>query len=171
MQLTDEEKRMLDGDFGAGVQKAMRMLVKVGELFGAEKMVPISSIQHIPLEPKDWLAEMIQDGTKVRTFTGTHSYYFDPKSWKAMGINDKCAREEEFAIKRHDELYRVMDIIPLYTCTPYNVGNVPKLAAHFVHCVPWLRRTSASLSLPMICSALYSFFFILYPLYLFSVLF
>jgi len=33
MQLTDEEKRMLDGDFGAGVQKAMRMIVKVGELF------------------------------------------------------------------------------------------------------------------------------------------
>jgi hypothetical protein len=64
MQLTDEEKRMLDGDCGAGVQKAMRMIVKVGELFGAEKTVPISSVQHIPLEPKDWLAEMIQDSPK-----------------------------------------------------------------------------------------------------------
>ena len=132
MQLTDEEKRMLDGDSGAGVQKAMRMIVKVGELFGAEKTVPVSSVQHIPLEPVDWLAEMVQDGPKVMTFTGTHSYYFDPKSWKAMGIDDQCAREEEFAIKRHDELYRVMDIVPLYTCAPYNAGNVPRYGSFFV---------------------------------------
>jgi len=131
MQLTDEEKRMLDGKFGAGVQKAMNMIVKVGELFGAEKTVPISSIQHIPLEPMDWLAEMMQDGTKVRTFTGTHSYYFDPQSWKAMGIDDRWAPEEELSLERHNELYRTMGIFPLYTCAPYYVGNVPRYGSFF----------------------------------------
>jgi predicted aconitase len=95
MQLTDEEERMLDGDFGAGVQKSMSKVVKVGELFEAEKTVPISSIQHILIEPMDWLLGMAQDDTKVRAFTCTHSYYYDPDSWKSMGIDDKRAREEE----------------------------------------------------------------------------
>jgi predicted aconitase len=131
MQLTDEEKRMLDGDFGAGVQKAMSMVVKVGEIFGAEKTVPVSSVQHIPLEPMDWLLEMAQDDTKVRAFTGTHSYYYDPDSWKSMGIDDKRAREEEVTIKQHDELYRVMGIVPLYTCAPYNAGNTPMYGSFF----------------------------------------
>ena len=37
MFLTDEEKRMLAGDHGPGIQRAMDLLVKLGESFDAEK--------------------------------------------------------------------------------------------------------------------------------------
>ena len=42
MQLTDEEKRMLNGEFAPGIQKAIELLVKLGDSFDAEKLVPIS---------------------------------------------------------------------------------------------------------------------------------
>lgn len=39
MLLTKEEQGMLEGKYGPGVQKSMKMLVEYGEAFGAEKMV------------------------------------------------------------------------------------------------------------------------------------
>ena len=42
MFLTDEEKRMLAGDHSPGIQRAMDLLVKLGDSFDAEKLVPIT---------------------------------------------------------------------------------------------------------------------------------
>ena len=36
MYFSDEQKRMLEGEHGRGAQKALNMLVKYGEAFGAE---------------------------------------------------------------------------------------------------------------------------------------
>ena len=43
MKLTDDEKRMLHGEFGVGVQKCMKLLVQWGELFGAQGMAHVSN--------------------------------------------------------------------------------------------------------------------------------
>ena len=43
MKLTTEEKEMLDGKYGDGVQKAMELLVAVGDCYDAERMVPVAS--------------------------------------------------------------------------------------------------------------------------------
>ena len=42
MQLTDGEKRMLNGECAPGIQKAVELLVKLGDSFDAERLVPIS---------------------------------------------------------------------------------------------------------------------------------
>ena len=42
MHLTDKEKKMLDGVIGTGPQSAMRLLVTLGEIYGAERMIPVS---------------------------------------------------------------------------------------------------------------------------------
>ena len=41
MKLTEKEERMLKGDMGRGVQCAMEVLVKMGELYGAEEFVEV----------------------------------------------------------------------------------------------------------------------------------
>ncbi len=41
MYLTDEEKRMQDGEFGEPTQIAMNILVARGEIYGADSMLPI----------------------------------------------------------------------------------------------------------------------------------
>ncbi len=43
MKLTDEQKAILDGSKGETLAKVMETLVRYGDLFGAEEMVPISS--------------------------------------------------------------------------------------------------------------------------------
>lgn len=43
MMLTDEQKAILDGSRGEIMAKVMQTLVRYGELFGADKMVPVTS--------------------------------------------------------------------------------------------------------------------------------
>ena len=43
MFLTDEQKRMRDGERGEPVQVAMEMLCALGEIYGAEKLIPVKS--------------------------------------------------------------------------------------------------------------------------------
>ena len=47
MFLTTEDKRMLDGTHGPGVQRAMDLLVKLGESFDSEKMTELSYVHSI----------------------------------------------------------------------------------------------------------------------------
>jgi len=42
MRLSQEEEQMLGGKFGSAVQRAMEMLVAVGEIYGAERMVKVT---------------------------------------------------------------------------------------------------------------------------------
>ena len=42
--LTDDEKRMLDGEQGKAVQKAMDLLVRYGDVLGAERFVDIDNV-------------------------------------------------------------------------------------------------------------------------------
>ena len=43
MRLSDDEQRMLNGEMGKGVQQAMEILVKMGELFGAKRFLPVKN--------------------------------------------------------------------------------------------------------------------------------
>ena len=43
MQLTDEEQRILQGESGEAERIAMRVLTKLGEANGADRMIPVVS--------------------------------------------------------------------------------------------------------------------------------
>ena len=45
MYLDRTEERMYDGEFGETVQQSMEILVALGDIYGAERMVDISSAQ------------------------------------------------------------------------------------------------------------------------------
>ena len=42
MQLTKDEEKMLSGGYGAGYQKAIEILVKMGEFYDAKRLIPVS---------------------------------------------------------------------------------------------------------------------------------
>ena len=44
MNLTDDEKDVLDGGKGDAVQMAMAILVELGDVFGAERLIPVSQV-------------------------------------------------------------------------------------------------------------------------------
>ncbi len=75
MELTPEEQDMAAGKYGKATQTAMEILVTLGEIYGAKRLIDISSVQIAGVsyanlnEPGlSWLEEMAKDG-KVRTFT------------------------------------------------------------------------------------------------------
>lgn len=75
MYLTDEEQRMLDGEHGYASQKSMEILAALGRIFGAEKMVPVASVQiagvsyhNLGDAGLEFLEDFSRDG-KVRVLT------------------------------------------------------------------------------------------------------
>ena len=43
MFLTDEQKAILDGEKGEVFSKVMQSVIRYGELFGADKLIPVTS--------------------------------------------------------------------------------------------------------------------------------
>lgn len=73
MRLTKEEENMLAGKEGPGYQKAMEILVKMGEFYDAKRMVPVTmaflTIGPSPAKPAkamQWLHELADQGTKFK---------------------------------------------------------------------------------------------------------
>jgi predicted aconitase len=75
MELTPEEQDMAAGKYGNATQKAMEILVALGEIYGAKRLIDITSVQIAGVsyanlnEPgMKWLESMAKDG-EVRVFT------------------------------------------------------------------------------------------------------
>ena len=81
MKLNDTEKRMRDGEYGVGIQRAMALLIKLGESFDAPKMVPIS-YGHISYDfcPEDFWNLMTENVPKTPHRVTTHPSY-SPDIW------------------------------------------------------------------------------------------
>jgi hypothetical protein len=45
MKLTPEERAMVRGDLGPGVAKAIQIVLTLGRIYDAERLVPVSSVQ------------------------------------------------------------------------------------------------------------------------------
>ena len=124
MLLADEEKRMLDGDKGAGMQRAMDLLVKLGESFDAEKLVPVSyahiSYDFCPLAFWNLVTEGV---TKTPHRVTTHPSY-QPRLWKEWGLPcaDQWIDEHEWKL----ETVRHLGWLLTETCAEYLIGITPR---------------------------------------------
>ncbi len=127
MFLTDEEKRMLDGELGETTQIAMKILVSLGKIYGAEKFIPIKSAHVAGLSLKShgvagmlWAEDMAAKGARVRVPTSCNVIGVDrsrdlgmPKEWCDHQI-------------RIENAYEAMGCMGISTCTPYFCSIVPK---------------------------------------------
>jgi predicted aconitase len=132
MKLTPEEQDMAAGKYGKATQKAMEILITLGEIYGAKRLIDITSVQVAGVsyanlnEPGlEWLADMAKDG-RVRVFTTLNPAGMDLEEWKKLAIG------EEFAInqQRVVEAFGRMGIITTCSCTPYLYGNLPHYGQH-----------------------------------------
>lgn len=127
--LTDEEKRMLEGDHGYPVKKAMQILVALGESFGADRMVEVSSC-HLPGASITALGEaglrfveeMAERGGKFRVFTTTNPTACDLHLWKSLDI-DEAIVDQQIRLNR---AYEKLGAVTCSSCTPYFIGNAPR---------------------------------------------
>ncbi|MCW4018057.1 MAG: aconitase X catalytic domain-containing protein [Candidatus Bathyarchaeota archaeon] len=132
MQLTKQEQRMLDGEEGYAVRKSMEILVALGDIFGAESLIKVGSVQvagvsyhNLGDAGLEFLNELAKDG-KVKVLTTLNPAGMDLENWKALGIS------EDFAAKQNQVIgaFERMGILVSCTCTPYLIGNLPRYGEH-----------------------------------------
>lgn len=143
MNLTKQEKSMLDGEEGEGVQKAMEILVALGEIYGAERMIKIKSAQVSGVSYKnlgdaglEFLQDWAEKNSKVRVTTTLNPAGVDIENWKRLGISEEFARKQMEVL----DAYTRMGVIPSCTCTPYLVGNLPGFGEH----ISWSESSAVS---------------------------
>ena len=132
MYLTKEEERMLNGEEGYAVKKSMEILVALGEIYGAEKLVTVGSVQvagvsyhNLGDAGLDFLNGLAEDG-KVRVLTTLNPAGMDLEDWKKLGIDDEFAKKQNLVINAFEK----MGVIISCTCTPYLIGNLPRYGEH-----------------------------------------
>ncbi|MFD2616433.1 aconitase X catalytic domain-containing protein [Terrilactibacillus laevilacticus] len=125
MYLTDEQKRMLDGEYGEGTALAMRVQVGIGEAFGAERMLPITRA-HVALSNQDadvWFAEKLAGlGAKCRIAPTTNPG-FDVEYFNEH-VDLKPVDMEQ--MNRTLMAYQKLGAILNFSCTPYLYDNIPR---------------------------------------------
>ncbi|MFO7792858.1 MAG: aconitase X catalytic domain-containing protein [Candidatus Saliniplasma sp.] len=130
MHLTKEEEKILEGEEGPGPAKAMELLLAIGKIYDAEKLIPIKSAQVAGVSYKtmgDAGLEFVEDFSnmakvKVRTLMNPAGMDLGQK-----GIEGEHFREKQLRLV---EAYSSMGIEPSCTCTPYLAGNRPNKDTH-----------------------------------------
>jgi len=133
MHLKPQEKAMLDGESGAATQKAMEILVALGTIYGAERMIPVSSVQIAGVSYDNlgeagllFLQEMADGGAQARVLTTLSPAGMDVENWEALGIPAEFAEKQERVI----HAFAQMGVVNTCTCTPYLSGNLPHFGEH-----------------------------------------
>ncbi|QLH74116.1 MAG: aconitase X catalytic domain-containing protein [Methanomassiliicoccales archaeon] len=127
MYLTKEEESVLAGEQGESKRMAMELLVALGKIYDAKRLVPITSAHLSGVSYKtigegglEFLKE-VSKGTKVCVKTTLNPAGMDRDRWKEMGV-DRSFAEKQLEIIGY---YSQMGVETNCTCTPYLAGNSP----------------------------------------------
>jgi predicted aconitase len=143
MRLSSDEQAMLEGEMGAGVRKAMEIVTALGRIYGAQRLVPVASVQVAGVSYKnlgdaglEFLAEWAARGARVCVPTTLNPAGMDLTRWREVGFDPDFARRQQAVV----EAFARMGVTTTCTCTPYLVGNRPKLGDH----VAWAESSAVS---------------------------
>jgi len=132
LHLTKEEEAMLAGEKGCATQKAMQILVALGKIYDAERLVKVSSVQVSGVSYKnlgdaglEFLSELATDG-RARVKTTLNPAGMSLTDWKSQGIDRGFAEKQLQVI----DAYGKLGVEITCTCTPYLAGNEPSFGQH-----------------------------------------
>jgi len=136
---------MLDGEQGPAVAKSMELLVALGEVFEAERLVSVDSAHISGVSYKnlgeaglEFLEEQARLGAKVKIRSTLNPAGMDLDIWGEMGVSESFALSQLRAIKAFES----MGIEPTCTCTPYLVGHIPSLGTQ----ISWSESSAVAYS-------------------------
>lgn len=131
MYLTKEEERVLSGEGGYAQQVAMKILVALGDIFEADRLIPIESahisgVSHKTLgDAVDFLEKLQEEGAKAQVPATINPCSLDLEKWAEMPVSKKIYTAQLHIIK----LYSNLGVNPTLTCTPYYLKK-PRKDAH-----------------------------------------
>jgi phosphomecalonate degydratase large subunit len=126
MELAGEEERALDGKYGETLATAYRILVAIGEATGAKKLVPIKWA-HISGVNYNTIGE---GGMRFLQRFSTSSKFAVKTTINPMGYDRNRSEDipRNFQEKQENiaRSYELMGAVPSFTCTPYEVFDLPQ---------------------------------------------
>jgi predicted aconitase len=143
MELNRQEQEILDGENGEAQAKAMAILEAVGNIYGADRLIPASSAQVAGVSYRtigdaglEFLSDFAAKGAKAAIPSYLNPAGMDLENWEKMGV------PREFAQKQLQIMsaYAKMGISPTCTCAPYHIGIRPKPGEH----VAWSESNAIS---------------------------
>ena len=121
MYLTAEEEKILNGEKGWAYEVSMKILVRLGDLFKATKLVPIKSAhvsgvsyKTIGDAPIDFLEALAKADGRVKVYSTVNPSGFDP-DYLAKRFPKEYQKKQTHII----DLYKRMGVNAVLTCTPY----------------------------------------------------
>ncbi len=132
MKLTAEEEAILAGRWSEAARRALEMQIAVGEFFGAELMVRVTSA-HLTGDPESmgdaglaFVEDLVRQGARFVVPTTTNSCNVDLDLYRAFGQPEEVAQKE----RRLRELIQAMRGILLTSCTNYQAIYQPRFGEH-----------------------------------------
>jgi len=141
MYLSREEEGIYQGERGETLRRMMEILVALGDIYGAERLVPVRSVQIAGVSYKnigeaglEWISDL-QGRVVVPSILNPAG--MDLCRWKEMGISEDFARKQQETI----EAYRRLGVTIDCTCTPYQIYD--NLASRGDH-LAWSESSAVS---------------------------
>lgn len=123
---------ILNGEKGEVLRQSMELIVEVGKVYEAERLLPIRSVHMSGASVKttkkagrDYICWVAEEGGKFVTTT-TVNPASDALTGFQMGVSEQTMQNQIDI----SEAYCKMGAMLCHSCTPYQLGNIPKLGEH-----------------------------------------
>jgi len=145
MHLTKKEEKILEGKQGEVCERMFRLLVRLGDIYGADKMIPVGSVQVAGVSYKsigdpglEFLEDMAGKGARVKVLAYLNPAGMDIENWQELRFPEAFARNQ----LRIMDAFKRMGIVTTATCTPYLAGNLPRFGQH----IAWSESSAIAFS-------------------------
>src|SRR3954464_15988795 len=126
LELSENDRALLNGDGGPAAQLAMSIVVRMAEVYGAESLMDISQahidstiyLGEATLEFAERLASL---GARVSVPTSLNVSGVDECGWKDWAVSPEWAAKAA----RQMLAYERMGAVPTWTCAPYQTSMRP----------------------------------------------
>ncbi len=141
MYLTPLEEKIFKGERGPTYQKAIEILAALGDIFDADRLIPIKSAQIAGVSYKtigeaglEWISDL---KGKVAVPSILNPAGMDRECWREMGIDEDFAGKQEKIIRA----YEALGVKTECSCTPYYIfDNIASFGDH----VAWSESSAVS---------------------------
>ncbi|MDI9394865.1 MAG: aconitase X [Euryarchaeota archaeon] len=121
MYLTKEEEEIMNGEAGETLRQAIEILVALGDIYGADRLIPIKSAQIAGVSYKtigdaglEWISDL-EGQVKVPAILNPAG--MDLEDWEKLRISTEFAEKQKAIV----QAYKKLGIRCECTCTPYTL--------------------------------------------------
>ncbi|HWR25724.1 MAG TPA: aconitase X [Methanosarcina sp.] len=141
MYLTKEEEQILNGEAGETLKQAIGILVTLGDIYGADRLIPIKSAQIAGVSYKtigdaglEWISDL-KGRVKVPAILNPAG--MDLTAWERLKISPDFAEKQKAIIHAYENL----GIRCECTCTPYTLEGFD---VHYGDHLAWSESSAVS---------------------------